>query len=227
MPRTLNSRGPSVRERRRARERSIVKATRALFDRRARRDAQVEEIARAAGISKALVYRAFDSKQEIFLLTLTDYLAELRRRSDELPEMRDRIVELRSICEIYADFCLEYPAFLDCALALMQRDAADLREQVSGTAWLRLGSALASNVGRLARVLQAGAQDGVFTVDDPDLAANRLCVQLLGSMHLARSGAGVRESAPGVADVFEIDPAHVRERSVGDALALAGVSAAA
>ena len=70
-------------ERRRARERTIVGATRALFDERGRRDAPVDEIARAARLNKALIYRSFDSKEEIFVLTLTDYLAELRSRIEE------------------------------------------------------------------------------------------------------------------------------------------------
>ena len=73
------SRGSSVRDRRRARKRAIVLAARDLIDGRGRRDASVDEIARAAGLSKALVYRAFDSKEEIFLMTLTDYLTELGR----------------------------------------------------------------------------------------------------------------------------------------------------
>ena len=39
------------------RERDIVDATRALFDERGMQDAPVEEIARAVGINKALIYR--------------------------------------------------------------------------------------------------------------------------------------------------------------------------
>ena len=78
MAHTRGGRGLSVRQRRQARERAIVAGARGLFDGRARRDASVDEIARAAGINKALVYRAFDCKEEIFVLTLTDYLAELK-----------------------------------------------------------------------------------------------------------------------------------------------------
>src|SRR5664280_1163914 len=99
MPRT-HKRAPSVRERRRARERAIVAATRELFDARARRDASVDEIARTAGLSKALIYRAFDSKEEIFLLTLTDHLAELNRRRGELPDS-EPATALRELCELY------------------------------------------------------------------------------------------------------------------------------
>jgi len=212
-----------VRERRRARERAIVAATRELFDARARRDASVDEIARAAGLSKALIYRAFDSKEEIFLLTLTDYLGELSGRRDGLPggEPADA---LRELCELYADFCLEYPAFLDCALALMQRPAGEVREQVSGAAWARLGGALAGAVGALSRALADGGEQGVFPTASPDLTANRICVQMLGTMHLARIGLGVREIAPGAGETFETDRALVRDACVGDAVMLAGAS---
>ena len=48
---------------RRDRERDLVKATRALFDERGLQDAPVEEIARAVGINKALIYRLFASKE--------------------------------------------------------------------------------------------------------------------------------------------------------------------
>jgi AcrR family transcriptional regulator len=215
------------RERRRARERTIVATTRALFDERGRRDAPVDEIAHAAGLNKALIYRSFDSKEEIFVLTVTDYLAELEGRAAELPEHKDPVLALRQACELYVDFCLDYPAFLDCALALMQRPAAELRERVSGAVWFRLGRSMAACLGPLERLLAAGAEAGVFAVDDPAFAANRLYTQVLGSMHLARVGVGVREAAPGVAETFEIAPERVRESCIEDALALARITAGA
>jgi AcrR family transcriptional regulator len=222
MARTHRSRSSSVRERRRHRERAIVEATRATFDRRMRRDASVDELAHRAGLSKALVYRAFDSKEEIFVLTLTDYLGELATRLQTPPD-GGPVDELRAVSTCYAEFCLEYPAFVDCAMALMQRPASELREEVSGAIWRRLGGALASCVGPMQRILRDGADQGLFKVEEPDYLANRLCVQMLGSVHLARSGMGVRETAPGVAGLFEIDPRRVVDDCVSDALALVGV----
>lgn len=43
-------------------------------------------------------------------------------------------------------------------------------------------------------------------------------------MHLARIGVGVRESASGVAETFDLDPVQVREACVQDALALARIT---
>ena len=37
----------------------------------------IEEIAQAVGIARGLIYRQFASKEELFVLTVTDYLAEL------------------------------------------------------------------------------------------------------------------------------------------------------
>jgi len=227
VPSTRNGRGPTRRERQRVRERAIVATTRALIDERGRRDAAVDEIARAARMSKALIYRSFDSKEEIFVLTVVDYLAELEARGAESPDTADPVAALRQVCERYVGFCLDYPAFLDCGLALMQRPASELRELVSGAVLFRLGRAMAAILGPLERILAAGAARGVFAIDDPDFMANRLYTQVLGSMHLARVGVGVRESAPGVAETFDLDPERVREACVQDALALARITSGA
>ena len=55
-------------------------------------------------------------------------------------------------------------------------------------------------------ILAAGPERGVFEIDDPDFTANRIYTQVLGTMHLARVGVGVREAAPGVGGAFDLDP---------------------
>ncbi len=177
-------------------------------------------------MNKALIYRAFDSKEEIFVLTVADYLGELEARGADLAEPADPVAALRQACELYVEFCLDYPAFLDCALSLMQRPAGELRGRVSGAVLYRLGRAMAATVGPLERILAAGAERGVFAIDDPDFTANRMYAQVLGSMHLARVGFGVREAAPGVAETFDLEPERVATACIEDALALAGISEA-
>ena len=74
-------RRPSVRPPRSAAgpaRRTSSRATRALFDQRGVRDAQIEDIAKAVGINRAIVYRHFTGKEELFALTLVGYLDELR-----------------------------------------------------------------------------------------------------------------------------------------------------
>src|SRR5436309_5028735 len=106
---------------RREREREIVEATRALFDERGVQDAPMEEIARAVGINKALIYRHFASQEELFVLTVTHYLDELGQRFGAVDASLEPLKRLRELSECYLAFCLEYPAFLDCAVSLMRR----------------------------------------------------------------------------------------------------------
>jgi AcrR family transcriptional regulator len=199
---------------RREREREIVEATRALFDERGVQDAPMEEIARAVGINKALIYRHFASQEELFVLTVTHYLAQLAERFAEVDESLDPLTQLREVSERYVNFCLEYPAFLDCALSLMRRPFEELGERVSPGVLFRLGQAMSACLSRLSRVLAAGAEQGVFQVNDPDFLANHLYAQGLGAMHLARVAAGVRELAPGVPQMFPVDPKDVMRTAI-------------
>jgi AcrR family transcriptional regulator len=211
------------RDARRTRERDIVAATRALFDERGLQDAPIEEIARAVGINKALIYRHFASKDELFVATVTLYLHDLAERLRGVDPELPGIERLRDGWGRYADFCLEYPAFLDCATSIMRRPAVDLHELVTDAIWLRLGQAMSACIGPLASILAAGAAEGVLDVDDPDFVANRLYAQTLGTMHLARVGAGVRVSANGIPAEVHFDARRVRDACVADALAAVGV----
>src|SRR5436305_6754787 len=171
---------------RRDRERDLVRATRALFDERGMQDAPIEEIARAAGIARGLVYRHFSSKEELYVLTVTDYLTELDGvLRDARSECFDPVAQLVAWGTAYVGFCLRYPAFLDCTLSIMRRPARDLRETVSDSVWLRLGQGIARCVAHVSDILREGARDGTFTVEDPGYVANVLWTPVLGPTHLA------------------------------------------
>jgi AcrR family transcriptional regulator len=208
---------------RRERERDLVRATRALFDERGMQDAPIEEIARAVGIARGLIYRHFSSKEELYVLTVTDYLAELDEvlRAAGDPAL-DHVTQLERWAEAYTGFCLRYPAFLDCALSLMHRPARDLREALSESVWLRLGQGIASCVEHVSEVLREGAAAGAFTVDDPDYTANVLWTQILGTTHLARIRVGIRQAAPGIPELFPISADDLVRTCVQTALATAG-----
>jgi AcrR family transcriptional regulator len=199
---------------RREREREIVEATRALFDERGVQDAPMEEIARAVGINKALIYRHFASQEELFVLTVTHYLSELGEQFAKVDDSLEPLPRLRELSETYLSFCLEYPAFLDCALSLMRRPYEELGERVSTGVLFSLGQAMSSCLSPLSRVLADGAEQGVFAVSDPDFLANLLYAQGLGAMHLARVSAGVRELAPGVPQIFPVDAKDVIRNAV-------------
>jgi AcrR family transcriptional regulator len=204
---------------RQTREQDLLRATRALFDERGMQDAPIEEIARSVGIARGLVYRQFSSKEELFVLTVTTYLAELAEEltaavgSESAP-----VAQIEACTRAYAGYCQRFPAFLDCSLSLMRRPARELYETVSESVWLRLGQGMARCISVLADVIRDGAAQGVFEVEDPDYMANALWTQGLGIMHLGRIKVGVRQLAPGVPGMFSVAPEQVVETCVASAL---------
>jgi AcrR family transcriptional regulator len=208
--------------RRRAREAEILAATRTLFDERGVAEAQIEDVARAVGINRAIVYRHFTGKEELFALALVGYLDELGAALTEAArsetEPRD---QLARIVSAFVDYGVEHPAFVDCAHSLMRRTGTELFEEISDGAMLRLGRAIASCLAVLRRTLEAGAESGDFTVADPVLLANTLYATGLGGLQLARVGLVIDEAGPGVPKVGTIDAEQVKSLLLTSALAMA------
>ncbi len=208
--------------RRRAREAEIVAATRVLFDDTGMREANIDTIARAVGVNRAIVYRHFTGKEDLFALTMVSYLEELAGRLQAssggggTPEDR-----LTAIVTTFADYALEHPAFVDCAQALMRRPGSELLDEVSERALLKLGGGMAACLRSLSTVIEAGNAGGEFAVKDATLLANTLYASGLGALMLARSGLVIRESSPGVPVVGQISAEQVKAHMVATALAAA------
>ncbi len=210
--------------RRRAREAEIIAATRALFDANGVRDAQIETIATSVGINRAIIYRHFTGKEELFALTLVSYLDELRdalaAASDSASSPPER---LTAIVEAFVSYGVSHPAFVDCAQSLMRRTGDDLLDEISEGALFRLGRGISSCLAILSAALEDGVAAGEFsTTDDPILLANLLYASGLGALQLARVGILVKEAAPGVPTVGAISPEQVSAHLISSALALAG-----
>ena len=209
--------------RRRAREREILQATRELFDESGVRDAQIEDIARAVGVNRAIIYRHFSGKEELFALTLVSYLDELETllsdAADEQARRRRRGWPRWS--RRSSTSALEYPAFVDCAQTLMRRPGPELLEEISESSLFRLGRGISACLARLSEVLEAGNASGDFHVDDPTLLANHMYASGLGALQLARVGMLVKESAPGIPAISPVSPDDVRRYLVATAKALA------
>ncbi|MGH3361629.1 MAG: TetR/AcrR family transcriptional regulator [Nocardioides sp.] len=208
--------------RRRKREAELIAATRALFDERGVRDVQVDDIARAVGVNRAIVYRHFTGKEELFALTLVGYLDELREALVAAGgRHRSPSTRLAALVEAFADYGLAHPAFVDCALTLMRRRGPDLLDEISEGALFRLGRGISTCLAELSNVLEAGVADDQFRVQDPTLLANELYASGLGALQLARVGILVTEAAPGIPTVGQVSPDQVKDYMVASALALA------
>jgi AcrR family transcriptional regulator len=208
--------------RRRRREAEILAATRDLFDARGVRDAQIEDVARAVGINRAIIYRHFSGKEELFALTLVGYLDELRGRLSEAARTEGTPrLRLRLLTETFVDYGLQFPAFIDCALTIMRYPGRELLEEVSESAMLRLGRAISSCLAPLVEVIRAGVDDGSFHTDDVHLLANTLYATGLGGMQLARVGLLVKEADSGVPTVARVSAEQVREHLVASSIAMA------
>jgi AcrR family transcriptional regulator len=207
--------------RRREREKEIIGATRALFDKSGVREAQIDDIANAVGINRAIVYRHFSGKEELFALVLAGYLDELRDamlaadEGDPAPSAR-----LERLVGAFVDYGVNHPAFVDCAQALMRRRGEDLLLEISESALFKLGRGISGCLAVLQAALQAGVDAGDFRVENPTLLANTLYASGLGALQLARVGILVTESSPGTPTVGEVSPEQVRAYLVDSALAL-------
>jgi AcrR family transcriptional regulator len=208
--------------RRRAREREILAATRRLFDETGVRDAQIEDIARAVGVNRAIIYRHFSGKEELFALTLVSYLEDLEERLGRAARnKRTPLSRLVAVTEAFVDFGLEHPAFVDCAQTLMRRPGPELLEEVSESSLFRLGRGIAACLKQLSDVLEAGTASGDFAVADANLLANHMYASGLGALQLARVGMLVKESAPGIPAIAPVSPDQVKAYVVATAKALA------
>lgn len=207
---------------RRAREHALVQAARRVIDARGVDRAPVDEVAREAGLNKALLYRSFASKEELYAETLVAYLADLAGRIRAPVAGAGDAALLAEMTRRFVRFSLEFPAFPSLAMQLMREPAAELRERVSDAVLLRLGEAMAACLSLLSATFAAGTETGEFAVGDPDRLANFVYLRCLGLVHLGRFGCGVRVGAQGVPELFPVAAEEIEQQCVADVLASAG-----
>jgi AcrR family transcriptional regulator len=209
-------------QRRAERKREILDATRALFDERGVRDAQIEDIAQAVGINRAIIYRHFSGKEELFAMTLVDYLAELDQALAAADDpSASPSARLEAITDAFLDFGSGLPAFVDCAQALLRRRGDELLEEVSESVMLKLGVGMTSCLSHVVRVLEAGSATGEFHVRDPYLLANIFYTQALGVLNLATLQLSVRGENPGLPSVDSVPFDEVKAYLQRGAVAMA------
>ncbi len=209
-------------DRRAARRQEILAATRRLFDERGVRDAQIEDIAQAVGINRAIIYRHFSGKEELFAMTLVGYLDEADAALSIADESSDDPSErLVAITHAFLDYGEQHPAFVDCAQALLRRRGDELMAEVSESVMVQLGSAMTSCMAHVVSVLEDGTEQGVFDVPNPALVANIFYTQALGVLNLATLQLAVRALDPGRPRVDPVPFEEVKEYVAQAASAMA------
>lgn len=186
-------------ERRAQRTREILDATRTLFDERRMRDAQIEDIARAVGINRAIIYRHFTTKEELFAMTLVDYLNELETRLAKSDDTSLTPVQRIDVITVeFLNYGSEYPAFVDCAQSLLRHRGSELLEQISLERLTELGAAINRCFDHITGAIEAGNANGDFAVKDPELIANIMYTQGLGILNLVTFQRSIREMNSGL-----------------------------
>ncbi|WP_448205572.1 TetR/AcrR family transcriptional regulator [Azospirillum sp. sgz302134] len=160
------------------RRETILAAAAALFAERAYADVQVDEVAKAAGVGKATLYRYFPSKEDLYLESLGRALDELDDRLDAPAPAeaapRDRL-------------CAMVSALIDTlgeqlpTLKLLGGDHSDLAEQ--GRRLLRRRTARIAAA--LRAVLEAGAAAGQFRAVDTELTPILIIGMVRGAIMMA------------------------------------------
>jgi AcrR family transcriptional regulator len=172
------------------------------------RSANIDDVARAVGVNRAIIYRHVDSKEELFALTLADYLVELDGILAEVDDpTRPPRERLSAVSSAFGEYCLRFPAFVDCALALLGRPGEILLDEISDSSLLKLGTLMSGELGRIAEIVVQG-RGGVDDFD-ADLLANAMYLQVLGTMHLARSGFVVKAAEGGEIGLAQVNPEQI------------------
>jgi len=82
----------------------IVEAAGRLFGERGYDGARLDEIAAAAGVTKPIVYRHFDSKRDLYLALLDRHRDDLAGFVASMPADGTREQRLRAVLEIWLDY---------------------------------------------------------------------------------------------------------------------------
>jgi AcrR family transcriptional regulator len=179
-----------------------------LFARHSFAELSMARIAKEAGISKALLYHYFPSKQDLFLATLSEAAAEVSRRTEPdpaLPPAQALGNSLAAFLEWVDENELAYRKLLESAGSVPEVGAliTDVRDRTSA----RILEGIGTDAPKARAAVRAWLwfMDGAILdwFEHRDLERSELCELLLGSLAGALSAAGVagwaeppRPSAP-------------------------------
>ena len=174
-----------------------------LFTRHSYAELSMADIARAAGISKALLYHYFPGKQELFVATLQAAAEEVRRRTEPDPALAPAEA-LASSLDAFLEWVeqngLAYRKLLESAASVPEVGAliAEVRDRTSTRILEGLGAGAAPKP-RAAVRAWLWFVDGAIVdwLEHRDLSRAELGGFLLGSLAGALSAAGAGELLAG------------------------------
>src|ERR671930_505015 len=82
----------------------IVEAAGRLFGERGYDATRLDEIAAAAGVTKPILYRHFDSKRDLYLSLLDRHRADLSKFVAEMPAEGTANQRLRAVLDVWLDY---------------------------------------------------------------------------------------------------------------------------
>ena len=158
--------------------RQILDKTRHLLVKEGYQNLSMRKIADAIGYSATSIYLYFDSKDALLhslihegMMRLHDDLAET---AAEFPQ--DPLQRLQALCRCFIRFGLRNPEYYEIMFQLhperMERYPQEKYRQAR------------SNLDFFSRALEEGAEDGVFSVQDPHVLASTIWASLHGTVSL-------------------------------------------
>lgn len=176
----------------------VVAAARPLFVERGYRRTTSDEIAAELGISKATLYRAFRSKEDILRILVRESMADIQAGVDRLTGDRDLGFVERMVALL--TFLTEKLSYLGPVLA------RDLQKAVPGL-WTEVSQFRQDRIRRYFRaILEDGRHGGFFRADiDPDLLLGMflsLVQRLVTPEEIRRTGRSPKNIFESIVKVF-------------------------
>ncbi|MDM0017910.1 TetR/AcrR family transcriptional regulator [Variovorax saccharolyticus] len=139
---------------------ALIEAAVSEFSRNGFAGARVDEIARAAGVNKQLVYHYFESKQGLYLVALESVYAEIREKEQRLSLGELAPAEAMSQLVAFSfDYLAEHPEFIALLTDENRNQGSHILESE------RLQKMHSPFIEMLEATLARGVAEGVFRAD--------------------------------------------------------------
>jgi TetR/AcrR family transcriptional regulator, cholesterol catabolism regulator len=145
------------------RRREVVNTAARLFAERGYRNTSIDDLVEATGLQRGGLYHYIDSKQHLLLLTHEELIEPLLVRAEEIVAAGvPADVKLRELLRAWVTHVATHRDH-------MVIFGEERRLIESDPAWVDVRAARERFQSLLEGVLRAGARDGTFSIDDPDI----------------------------------------------------------